>query len=72
MKTVTIQIPDFIEENEILMQLAAILFEKGVFTSGQASVFAGVTKKEFIENVGKFGVSIFGEDIEDLEKIING
>jgi hypothetical protein len=33
---------------------------------------AGISKREFIESVGHYGVSVFGESIDDLEKIING
>jgi len=72
MKTLTIQIPDTVDEKDVKMQLAAHLFEKGIVSSGQAADLVGVSKREFIETVGKYGVSIFGESIDDLEKIING
>jgi hypothetical protein len=41
-------------------------------SSGQAADLVGIPKREFIETVGQYGVSIFGESIDDLEKIING
>lgn len=72
MKTLTIQLPDNIDEKYVKMQLAAHLFDKGMMTSGQAAEMAGISKREFIETVGQFGVSIFGETAEDLDKIING
>lgn len=72
MKTLTIQIPDTVDEKDVKMQLAAHLFEKGIVSSGQAADLVGISKREFIETVGKYGVSIFGESIDDLEKIING
>jgi predicted HTH domain antitoxin len=72
MKTITLQIPDQVEEKDVKMQLAAQLYEKGILSSGQAAEFVGISKREFIETVGQYGVSIFGESIEDLEKIING
>jgi len=71
MKTLTIQIPDSVNEADVKMQLASHLFDKGIMSSGQAAELVGISKREFIENVGKYGVSIFGESIEDLEKIIN-
>ena len=71
MKTLTLNIPDSVSETEVKMQLAAQLFEKGVLSSGQAADLAGITKRYFIENVGKYGVSIFGESIEDLERVTN-
>ena len=54
------------------MHLAAQLYEKGIMSSGQAADLAGISKREFIENIGKYGVSVFGESVEDIEKIING
>ncbi len=70
MKTLTLKIPDSVDEIDVKMQLAAHLFEKGIMSSGQAADLAGISKREFLENVGKYGVSIFGEDSEDLERII--
>jgi predicted HTH domain antitoxin len=71
MKTLTLNIPDSVNEIDVKMQLAAHLFENGTMSSGQAADLAGVSKREFLENVGKYGVSIFGESIDDLERIIN-
>ena len=48
------------------MAVAAVLFDKGVLSSGQAADYVGITKREFLENVGKYGVSIFGETPGDL------
>lgn len=71
MKTMTLQIPDSVNEKEVKMQLAAHLYEKGIMSSGQAADLVGISKREFIETMGQYGVSIFGESIDDLEKIIN-
>lgn len=71
MKTLTFQIPDTVDEKDVKMQLAAHLFDKGILSSGQASELVGISKREFIETVGQYGVSIFGESVDDLEKIIN-
>jgi len=70
MKTLTLQIPETVDEKEVKMQLAAQLFEKGILSSGQAALLVGVTKREFLENVGHYGVTVFGETIEDIEKLI--
>jgi len=72
MKTLTLSIPDTVNEIDVKMQLAAQLFATGGLSSGQAADLVGISKREFLENVGKYGVSIFGETIEDLENIING
>lgn len=72
MKTLTLQIPDSVDEKDVKMQIAAMLFEKGLISSGQAAKLVGISKREFLETVGKYGVSIFGETAEDLEKIVRG
>jgi len=71
MKALTLQIPESVDEANIKMQLAALLFEQGILSSGQAAEMASVSKRFFIENVGKYGVSVFGETVEDLNKIVN-
>jgi predicted HTH domain antitoxin len=71
MKTLTLQIPETVDENKFKMHLAAYLFEKGILTSGQAAKVGGISKREFIETIGQYGVSIFGESVEDLKKIID-
>ncbi len=72
MKTLTLQLPDTVDEKDVKMQLAAHLYDKGIMSSGQAADIVGISKREFIETVGQYGVSIFGESIDDLEQIING
>jgi hypothetical protein len=71
MKTLTFKIPDFVDEIDVKMQLAAHLFEKGIMSSGQAADLVGISKRYFLENVGKYGVSVFGESVEDIENIMN-
>lgn len=71
MKQLTVQIPDSVDGKEVKMQLAAILFGKGIVSSGQAAKIAEITKRQFLEEVGKYGVSIFGEDISDIESLLN-
>ena len=71
MKTLTIEIPDSVNEQEVKMQLASQLFAKGILSSGQAADLVGISKREFIESVGKYGVSIFGETPGDLKKIMD-
>jgi predicted HTH domain antitoxin len=71
MKTLTIKLPDSVDETDVKMQLAAQLFAKGILSSGQAADLVGISKRDFIETVGKYGVSIFGEELGDIEKIMN-
>jgi predicted HTH domain antitoxin len=71
MKTLTLNLPDSVSESEIKMQLAALLFEKAILSSGQAADLAGISKREFLESIGKYGVSIFGENVADIAKLMN-
>ena len=45
------------------------MFEQGILSSGQAAEIVGITRRKFLEEVGKYGVSIFGETVEDIEKV---
>lgn len=70
MKTVTLQIPDYldIDEKDISLMLAIQLYDKGKLSLGQAADLVGLTKKEFMDKLGKFEVSLFGETLEDIER----
>jgi len=71
MKNLTLNLPvdiDQEQEQELKMAVAAVLFDNGTLSSGQAAEFAGISKREFLENVGRYGVSIFGETPGDLDK----
>jgi predicted HTH domain antitoxin len=67
MKTLTIELPDEVDEKEAKMTVASALFDKGILSSGQAAKFVGITRREFLETVGEYDVSIFGETEEDLK-----
>jgi len=68
--TVELQLPETVKitSDEIKMIVAAHLFDIGELSSGQAAKLAGVTKREFIESVGKYGVSIFQYSVEELDR----
>ena len=70
MGTIQVQIPDEIKvgDFELKMIVASKLFEEGKISSGQASKIVGISKRTFIEILGKYKVSIFGYDFEDLEE----
>ena len=71
MKTMTVKLPDQVtdvDEKEVRMIVAAKLFEQGKLSSGRAAEVAGITKREFIETVGEYGISVFGQlTIEDVK-----
>ena len=69
MKTITISLPEEVELDKVKMIIAASLFEQGILSSGQAAEIVGITRRKFLEEVGKYGVSIFGETVEDIEKV---
>ena len=72
MKTLTIEIPDSLnlDEKEAKTFLAAKLFEKGDLSLGQAADMAGYEKREFMELLYKYDVSIFNYSESELENDI--
>lgn len=68
--TLEINLPDSVKltEFEIKMTLAAKLYEDGTLSGGQAAELAGISKREFLEQLGKYGVSIFGYTAEELRE----
>ena len=69
MKSITINLPEDANLKEVRMIVAAALFKQGIWSSGQAAEMVGVSRRQFLEEVGKYGVSIFGETAEDLAKV---
>jgi len=69
MRVLTVQIPDSLKMNdfELKMMIASKLFENGKLSSGQAAEIVGISKRSFIELLGKYNVSLFGYDYEELE-----
>ena len=63
-------IPEEIDEKEVAMLLASQLYQQGKLTPGQAADLVGMTKREFIETTGRYGVSVFSESVEDLNRDI--
>ena len=72
MRSVVLNIPNSGDLNSfnVSVYLAAKMYEDGFLTAGQASEVAGLTKRAFIEIMGKYGVSVFSSNIEDLENDI--
>lgn len=72
MRTIQINIPDDIDlkDHDFLMIVAAKLYEDSKLTSGQAAQLAGLSKRTFIELLGRYGVSVFSNSISDLHSDI--
>ncbi len=69
MKKITIEVPETLAmtDAEIKLILAAKLYEMGKVSQGFGAAIAGVSKRMFIETLGKYGVSVFNYSAEDLE-----
>ena len=68
--TVELKLPDSVElsDFDIKMTLAAKLYEDGILSGGQAAELVGISKRLFLEQLGKYGVSIFGYTAEELRQ----
>lgn len=51
---------------DINLYVASKLYEDAFLSAGQAAEMAGLSKKAFIEIMGKYGVSIFSLSIDDV------
>ena len=67
-----LRLPEGIQASqfELSMLFAAKLFEEGLITSGQGAEMVGLSKQAFIELLGKYKVSIFQYDIDEIEEDI--
>ncbi len=72
MKTIHLQIPDDVDlkDYEYTMIIAAKLYEDGKLSSGQAAQVAGLSKRTFIELLGRYKVSVFSSSLMDLHSDI--
>ena len=59
-----------ISSSEAVTAMAAQLYEMGKLSIGQAAQLAGYGKREFIEMLGSYGVSIFNYSADDIAKDI--
>lgn len=72
MRTIQLHIPDDLDlkDYDFSMIIASKLYEEGKLSAGQASEIAGLSKRAFIELLGRYGVSIFSTSLSDLESDI--
>ncbi|MEM7510376.1 MAG: UPF0175 family protein [Bacteroidota bacterium] len=59
-----------LSEFELKMMLASKLFDEGLITAGQGAEIVGLSKRAFIELLGKYNVSLFQYDAEELKQDI--
>lgn len=68
MKTLTLNIPDNIDLDnlQVAMLVASMLYEQGKLSLGQAAELAGLTKRTFIELLGSYNVSVFNYPASEI------
>tara|TARA_R110002072_G_scaffold299204_1_gene474194 strand:- start:542 stop:769 length:228 start_codon:yes stop_codon:yes gene_type:complete len=72
MRTIHLNIPDSVDlkDYDFSMIIAAKLYEDAKLSAGQAAKMVGLSKRAFIEMLGKYGVSVFSTSISDLHSDI--
>ena len=72
MRTIKLQIPDNVnlKTYDLSMIIASKLYEDGILSSGQAAEVVGLSKRTFLELLGKYGVSVFSTSLSDLKSDI--
>jgi predicted HTH domain antitoxin len=72
MKSIVLNIPEKLNfaTFDYSVYLGAKLYEDGILSAGQAADIAQLSKRAFIEIMGKYGVSAFNNNVDDLMKDI--
>ncbi len=72
MRTIQLNIPDSVDlrDYDFSMIIASKLYEDAKLSAGQAAEIVGLSKRAFIEMLGKYGVSVFSTSISDLHNDI--
>lgn len=73
MRTIQLNIPEDIDlqDHDFSMIIASKLYQDGKLSSGQAAKIAGVSKRTFLEMLGKYGVSVFSNSLNELHSDIS-
>lgn len=71
-RKITLELPDQLDmdEQELLLMLAAHLCGDGKLSMGQAAGMVGMGKPEFMQVLARFGVSVFNAPVDDYLKDI--
>jgi predicted HTH domain antitoxin len=72
MNKIILNIPENINMKtfDFSVYVASKMYEDGLVSAGQASEIAGLSKRAFIELLGKYGVSLFSQSVDDSDKDI--
>jgi len=66
-----IELPPNLSQDEARLMLAVKLFEIGKVSLGQAAKIAELSKRAFMEILGRYGVPIFSYSPEELRKEVD-
>jgi len=72
MRRIQVNIPESLdlEDYDLSMIIATKLYEDAKLSAGQAAGIAGLSKRAFIEMLGKYGVSVVSSSTSDLHNDI--
>lgn len=62
-----IDVPEGIGQEEAKLYLAMKVFEEGKMSLGQASEYAGYSKRSFMEILGKHNIPVIDYPVEEIE-----
>jgi predicted HTH domain antitoxin len=66
-RTLTVELPSFVKDEDAKFMIYASLLGKGVLSSGKAAELLNITRPDFLLGVGQYGINIFSDDEESLE-----
>lgn len=68
-----ISLPDYlkISDFDVKMLIAGKLYEDGRLSAGQACEVVGISKRAFIELLGKYNILYFTNEEDELEEDLN-
>jgi predicted HTH domain antitoxin len=66
-----IELPHSLSEDEVRLLLAVKLFEVGKVSLGQAAKIAELSKRAFMEILGRYGVPVFSYSPEELRNEVD-
>jgi len=69
--TLQIELPSSLSEDEARLLFAVKLFEVGKVSLGQAAKIAELSKRAFMEMLGRYGVPIFNYSAEELRREVD-
>jgi predicted HTH domain antitoxin len=69
--TLKIELPQSLSEDEARLLFAVKLFEVGKVSLGQAAKMAELSKRAFLELLGRYGVPVFNYSPEELRNEVD-